>query len=299
MKGDEPRLGEERLIKLIHQSLEELGQAVDLDDDCALIQGETRLLTTDALIEGVHFDLRRDSFEQIGAQAAVANLSDLAASGGRAAWLIWSLILAPNWGEQALLKMTRGFVQVGLRYGARLVGGNLSRSPGPGILAVSAGGPLAGAQPFLRSGAKPGDGIYLSGPLGDAALGVLEPDPEARAQRHRWRPHLPEAATLAAWGEVSAAMDISDGLLKDLSKLCKASGLGAALESQQIPIGPLCRHRHPEDLSLALEGGEDYLLLFTTPKHPPLGQLIGYCQEGEELLLDGLPVSGRGWDPFA
>ncbi len=270
----------------------ELGDP-DLSDDCAHLTDHTALVTTDALVEGVHFDLARDTLEQVGAQAAVANLSDLAASGGAAGWLVWALMLPDGFDEPMLRALARGFGRTAAENGARVVGGNLSRTRGPLVVSVTAWGPLAGDHPFVRTGAKPGDGVYLSGPVGDAALGVADPDPEARAARHAWRPHLREAAILAEWGGVTAALDVSDGLLLDASRLPVA----IHIDSAAVPTGPLYQRRHP-DPGLALVGGEDYVLLFTAGRTPPIGTRIGSCVPGRGVCVDGEPVRGGGWDHF-
>lgn len=261
-------------------------------------------MTTDVLVEGRHFDLGRDTPEQVGAQAAVSNLSDLAGSGGAAGWLVWALTLPAGFGVGRFRRLVRGFAACAAAHGARVVGGNLSRTDGPAVIAVTAGGPLAGARAFLRSGARPGDRVYVTGPLGDAALGWQDDDPAARAARHQWRPHLPEAAALAAWGAVTAAMDVSDGLLIDTGRLARASGVAIELERAAIPTSAHYRARRGDDLDAALTGGEDYVLVFTAPPDrppPPAANAhrIGACAAGAGLTLDGRPVTARGHDHFA
>lgn len=261
-------------------------------------------MTTDVLVEGRHFDVKRDTPEQIGAQAAVSNLSDLAGSGGAAGWLVWALTLPAGWGAGRFRRLVRGFAECAARYGARVVGGNLSRTDGPAVIAVTAGGPLAGARVLDRAGARPGDRVYVTGPLGDAALGYLDDDPAARAERHRWRPHLAEAAALARWGRIGAMMDISDGLLIDAGRLARASGVGLAFERGAIPVSAHYRARRGDELGPALSGGEDYVLLFTAPpdaEPPPEASAhpIGTVFAGEGLRLDGRPVAAAGHDHFA
>ncbi len=289
--GSTPEPDERALVRMLAAALGD----PDLSDDCAHLDGTTALVTTDALVEGVHFDLSRDTPAQVGAQAAVQNLSDLAASGGAAGWLVWSLMLPPGFTD--VEDLARGFGDTARAHGARVVGGNLSRTDGPLTLAVTAGGPLAGARPFRRDGARPGDGVYLTGHVGDAALGVAEPDAEARAARHRWRPHLLEARALAAWGGVSAALDVSDGLLRDTARLAEASGVGVELDSTRVPVSDLYRIRR-SNLELALGGGEDYVLLFAAAGDPPLGVRVGTCTAAPGLRLDGRPAPPRGFDHF-
>lgn len=297
-------MGEAALIGAIAEELARAGRAADLTDDCAALDLPTRLVTTDTLVEGVHFDLRLDRPEQVGAQAAVQNLSDLAASGGGAGWLLWALCLGPAHREAAFVAaLAHGFAQTAARFGARVVGGNLSRTPGPLTINVTAGGPLLGAAPLTRKGARPGDLIYVTGGLGDAALGVLHP--EHRAARHAWRPHLAEAARLAASPDVSACMDVSDGLLLDAARLAAASGVTLAIESAAVPLAPACAAL-PDTATarrLALGGGEDYVLLFTARSRPdlrcwPIGRVLA-ARPGQPLLLDEAPVDPAGFDHFA
>lgn len=276
----------------------------DFSDDCAALPAEphTRLISADALIEGVHFDLARDHWRQVGAQAAVANLSDLAASGGRPRWLVWSLIVRADTTLADLEALTHGLLDVLCPHGVRLVGGNLSVSAGPIVVSVTVGGDLWGEAPLSRSGAQVGDVLYLAGAVGDAALGWRFPDAEARAQRHTWAPQVAQARRLAEWGQVSAMMDVSDGLLKDADRLARASGVGLRLRSAPVPRSAAYRARHGDDPLPALSGGEDYVLLFTAPAHatPPLpAWAIGQCVAPLGLWLDGEPCAPLGYDHFS
>lgn len=295
---------EARLVSVIGAQLAAAGQPADLTDDCAALSVPTALVTTDTLIEGVHFDLRYDTPEQVGAQAAVQNLSDLAASGGAAGWLVWCLCLGPaQRTETFVAALARGFAETAARFDARIVGGNLSRTPGPLTVAVTAGGPLVGARALTRSGARAGETVYVTGGLGDAALGV--DSPRYRADRHAWRPHLAEARLIARSGLATACIDISDGLLLDAARLALASGVTLALRSNAVPLAPACAaladasaaRRH------ALTGGEDYVLLFTAPSAPPglscqaIGTVLDRRASGP-LLLDDRPASAQGWDHF-
>ncbi len=296
--------GEAGLLAIIAAELDGASVPADLDDDCARLAGRTDLVTADTLVEGVHFELGRDGPEHVGAQAAVQNLSDLAASGcgPSGLWLVWSLCLPAAWDVAALGALTRGFARTAARHGARVVGGNLSRTPGPAVIAVTAGGPLAGARPLTRRGARAGDAVYVTGALGDAALGVVEHDASARAARHRWRPHLAEAAALAVWGRVTAMMDVSDGLLLDAARLAAASGVAVDLRRADVPVSDFYRSRRGDDLDLALHGGEDYVLLFTAPpaEPPPVrAWRVGHCAPGAGLRLDGEPARPQGYDHFA
>lgn len=301
----ERALSERSALVAIQRGLERAGQALDLSDDCAWLLGSTQSglsLTTDALVEGVHFSRSLDSPEQIGRQAAVVNLSDLAASGAWPVALLWSLTLPPELSESDLSALSAGFAARCAQFDASLLGGNICVRPGPLELHVSAlGAPLSARGPIGRSGASVGDGVYVTGALGSRALGYLEPSPARRALRHKWRPHLPEARALCQWGQVSAMMDISDGLLIDLSRLTEASGLGAQLDSHLIPLAPeaiALAHSPKELLEAALSGGEDYVLLFTSPYEPPpaLGCVrVGTTTRALGLWVDGVLSEPRGY----
>ncbi len=304
--ADAPLPDERALVAIIDHELRAAGIAADLSDDCGVPPTATALISTDTLIEGGHFDFARDTAEQVGAQAAVANLSDLAGSGGAAGWAVWSLALPARWSVERFRGVVRGFARACAAHRCAVIGGNLSRIDGPAVIAVTVGGPLAGERAFTRSGARPGDRIYVTGSLGDAALGYLEPDAAARARRHRWRPHLAEARALAEWGHVSAAMDVSDGLALDLDRLLRASGCGARLMSDRLPVSDHYRAYRGDDRTVALTGGEDYVLLFCAPPdvEPPDAAhavCIGHVAplDGPRLRLDGAPLEPGGHDHFA
>lgn len=297
----EPPSSEAELLSAITSELADAGQTPDLSDDCAHLSFPTALATTDALIEGQHFDLNWDTPIQVGRQAAIVNLSDLAGSGGQAGWLLWSLMLPPNWSIETVRELTRGFASVANEMGAHIVGGNLALTTGPMVISVTAGGPLAGQRPLTRQGARPGDKVCVSGSLGDHALGYLHPTPETRRLRHTWRAHLDEARELAEHNGVSACMDISDGLLLDASRLAAASNLHIAMESDSIPVSTEYTRLCKTDLTAALLGGEDYVLLFTVAADsdlPAWAVQIGLCRPGSGLSLDGDPIDPAGFDHF-
>lgn len=293
-------VSESAIIALIAEELMSVGLNPDFEDDCAHLTEPTALVTTDSMVEGVHFDLALDTPEQAGAQAAVMNLSDLAASGGRAGWLTWALCLPRSWHVEQIRGLARGFCGAAAQYGAQVVGGNLSRTEGPAVITVTAGGPLAGRRAFRRDGAQAGDLVYVTGPLGNAAMGYIDPTPANRAARHLWRPHLAETMALAQWGGVHAAMDISDGLLIDAHRLGSASGVGIDLRTNALPVTDLYRTHQGDDRTLALTGGEDYVLLYTAPADslPPVGYPVGRCRAECGLWVDGVPRAPHGFDHF-
>jgi len=299
--------GERALLAAVVRALKAWGHAIDHGDDCALMPplGGAQLLTTDALAEGVHFDLAWDTLEQVGAQAAVVNLSDLAASGGAPRGLLWSLSLPPALSADQVEALAWGFAKVAARWGAPVLGGNLCVRPGPLEVHVTALGAAPAAR-LHRRGARPGDGVFVTGALGARALGYLEPSEASRALRHLWRPHLPEAAALVSWGAVTAMMDISDGLLLDAHRLAEESDVALALESPLLPICPrmsALASSPPVALRAALRGGEDYVLLFTAPGAPPpeahatrVGACLAPRPGGARVTLDGAPAAPEGYE---
>jgi len=298
-------LSEREALEAIQRGARRAGQQIDTRDDCAWLRLSAQpglTLTTDALVEGVHFSARYDSFEQIGRQAAVVNLSDLASSGAWPLALLWSLSLPPSLSTRDLSALSEGFVSRCAQYNAQLLGGNICIRPGPLELHVSAiGAPSASRGLVSRSGAQVGDGVYVSGALGSRALGYLNPTPARRALRHRWRPHLHESRALCQWGGVSAMMDVSDGLLIDLTRLLEASELGAQIHTGLLPLSREASalvDDEAELLEAALSGGEDYVLLFTAPTAPPeaLGcTRIGSTQRALGLWVDGAITEPRGY----
>lgn len=285
-------------LSTIRRALLKSQRVVDFADDCGAPRGRTDLVSSDALVEGVHFDRRWDNFYQIGAQAAVANLSDMAASGAAPVWLTWSLILPDDVSQANLKALTAGFGGCCAQYGAAVIGGNLTRARGPLTIAVTVGGACMGRRPLRRDGARVGDSVFVSGPVGDAALGWRWPA-RFRSLRHGWRPHLSHARLLACSGRATAGLDISDGLLLDASRLASASGLRINVQQDAIPTSPEYA-AVSSDKTLAMTGGEDYVLLFTAPDAPwPWAHRIGNCEAGEGLHLDGVQVEGPlGFDHF-
>ena len=185
-----------------------------------------------------------------------------------------------------------------------LRGGDVEVGVGVGsVLRVTAGGALAGPRALRRDAARTGQTVFVSGRLGDAALGVLRPSAETRAARHAWRPHMAEAAALAQSSGAVACMDISDGLLLDATRLARASGVTLALESARVPVSALFAATLGADRRVALAGGEDYVLLFTADSPPPFeAWAIGRVVEpiaGAPVLLDDAPAPALGWDHFS
>jgi len=271
------------------------GVLLGIGDDCAVFRPrgarEDLLFTTDLLIEGVHFLREAHPPQAVGWRTLARGLSDIAAMGGRPRFCLLSLALAAWTDRRWVEGFYRGLLRLAWREGVALVGGDLSHAE-----RVMCDIVLCGAAPkgrwLRRDGARPGDGIYVSGPLGASALGL-------RTRRGRaWRLHLkPEprlelGRLLRTRFHATAAIDLSDGLSLDLHRLCLASGVAAELD--QVPVFPRAT------LEDALHGGEDYELLFTLPRNTDAFPRIGTVVKGQPgaLRLASQALPPRGYDHF-
>ncbi|MDD5036068.1 MAG: thiamine-phosphate kinase, partial [Methylococcaceae bacterium] len=243
--------------------------ALSVGDDCALLRpepGKQLAITTDSLVEGVHFLPGCDPV-RLGHKVLAVNLSDLAAMGASPAWASLALTL-PDSDEAWLNGFSEGFLNLAQRYGVELVGGDTTR--GPLSITVQTMGFVAEAEALRRSGARIGDGIYLTGELGLAGLGLAIAlgqcgldDPEAVAKLECPEPRI--AAGLALAGLASACIDVSDGLAADLGHILDASAVGASLDWEALPLAASVRRYIAEtgDWPLPLHCGDDYELCFT------------------------------------
>ncbi len=273
-----------------------------IGDDCAILRTprsrEDLLLTTDLLVEDIHFERATHTASAIGHKALARGLSDIAAMGGKPRFCLVSLGL-PKWaGTRWIDGFYRGLLRLSEQAGAVLAGGDLARSEKL-VCDIVVAGTVPRGTALCRDGARPGDAIYVSGVLGGSALG-LSSRRGAAWRRHLWpAPRLALGEYLRRSGRVTAAMDLSDGLSIDLHRLALASGVSAVID-RPIPVF------HGATLEQALHGGEDYELLFTAPvsaripsrhRSIPLTR-IGTVRQGRagKLELFGWPVAPLGWD---
>ncbi|HLF10646.1 MAG TPA: thiamine-phosphate kinase, partial [Gammaproteobacteria bacterium] len=249
---------------------------IGVGDDAAVINIDgLAAITVDTLVAGVHFP-ERMAASLIGYRTMAVNLSDLAAMGAQPRWCTLALTL-PNADEMWLEGFARGFFELAERFGVSLVGGDLTRGPLTVTLQL-----IGRAHPehlLTRSGGNLGDDVYVTGTLGDSAAGIAllseHPDPQtsaaATALKERfYRPQPRVAEGLALRSLASAAIDISDGLLADLGHICAASGCGALIDVERVPLSAELMSLFPPQLALAhaLAGGDDYELCFTaSPAH--------------------------------
>lgn len=255
--------------------------SLGIGDDAAVWRptpGERLVVTTDSLVEGIHFRLDWTDWASLGRKALAVNLSDLAAMGAVPRLALLSLGLRGDERVADLLDLYRGLGALAARTGTLVAGGDVVASPTALALHVTAIGESRGGRVLSRSGARPGDVVAVSGTLGASAAGLRllaeGPDGPRRAATTaetliaahlRPTPRL-DLAPLLLDGGATAAMDLSDGLLGDLPKLLEASGVAARIDAAALPVAAAVRALFPDDwLTLATRGGEDYELLLTAP----------------------------------
>ena len=244
------------------------GVVVAAGDDCAVVATPARqlLFTVDALVDRVHFRRGWMTPRQLGRRAYLVNASDIAAMGGTPRFCVVSVGVPGRFPADDLAAIHHGVAAAAAETGACVVGGNVTRATSLFVSVALIGD--APKRPLRRNGAQPGDRLYVTGSLGEAALGLrmLQRDTQARGtlvRRFREpKPRLQAGAVLARAGVASAAIDISDGLLQDLHHLCDASKVGARIEAARLPCPPRVRRA---GYVLALSEGEDYELLCAVP----------------------------------
>ena len=305
-------LGEFGLIDQIRKSFTCSSPAIviGIGDDAAVMKmaaSSVLLATTDMLIEHVHFDLSFTDFTSLGWKSAAVNLSDIAAMGGKPRFCLSSLAIPPGISLEAVKKFYRGFSSLLRIHDTMLVGGDTCSSTSDFVVSVTILGETPTDKVLARSGAKRGDGIFITGTLGDSGAGleILKSGRRVRGAdarnligRHiRPVPRIEWGRQLALAKCASSMIDISDGLSSDLSHLCDASGVGAVLFSDKIPYSKsllkFATRLENTPLHYALSGGEDYELLFTVPaaRMKTLEALkipateIGMITKGNGLLL--------------
>ncbi len=279
---------------------------VGIGDDCAVLRvkpGYEALVTTDFSLEGVHFRREWHSPEEVGRRCLTRGLSDIAAMGGEPVAAFLSLALPKGTEQRWVDGFFRGLLRLANQYGVQLAGGDIAESP-RGVLAdIVVVGQAPKGKALLRSGAKAGDGIYVTGELGRAGAELRRLRVgEAPGRQPALQPRV--AVGVALRGLASAGIDVSDGLSTDLSHLCEESGVGAVIEAEAVPVAK------GATLQDALHGGEDYELLFTSTKPVPEKvagvkvSLIGEIVRGKRMTLvdaagSRTPLEAEGWEHFA
>ncbi len=332
---DEVLHGEEAIVALLAPLAEGYAGAFGLKDDCALLvppPGAELVLKTDPIVEGVHF-LASDAPEDIAWKALATNASDLAAKGAAPLGYLMALSFPNAPRADWMRRFASGLRIAQTAFGCHLIGGDTDRRPGPLTISVTLIGTVPQGRMVLRTTALPGSKLFVSGTIGDAALGLallrepaqasawqlsqLEADTLVRRYR-RPEPRLALAAALRQYA--SAAMDISDGLVKDLDRMLRASGVAGRLRVDAVPLSAPARRvaaQAPEWLERLITAGDDFEVLAAVPPAKAAGfrtmaaaagvavTEIGALQAGPPVLtiegLDGnpLPLPARtGWDHF-
>lgn len=283
MKRKQSTTGEFELIAKLTEGVPRETEDIlcGIGDDCAVIRGrgnECILVTTDSLIEGIHFLRKWTDPATLGHKVAAAGLSDIAAMGGMPHCYFVALGMPKELGVGGASALYSGMRSLADKFGAVLAGGDTSASRGDLFISIAVIGGVERERCLFRRGARPGDAVYVTGTLGAAALGlkcldVGQSDERAApfVRRHlKPVPRIDEGRRIAASGYATAMIDISDGLVADLTHIAQASGLGFEIESAAVPtdegFGRLAKNLGFDPARLAMSGGEDYELLFTVSR---------------------------------
>lgn len=321
---------ETQLIERVRRRfpVEGKGLGVGIGDDAAVLRpyaGKEWIVTTDAFLENVHFLRKIHPPDAVGFKALARATSDIAAMGARPRFFFITMGLPDTLADSAWLGgFLGGMARASRKFGLALAGGDTTKYPSV-VISLTVMGEAARGKAVLRSGAKPGDLLCVSGKLGQAELG-LRLIRKKLHNRENWsgllrkhyypEPRLVLGEWLASRRFTTSMVDTSDGLSTDLSHICKASGVGAVVRAQRLPvvtIPPALHRLHLDPLDLALHGGEDYELLFTVSRRAarrlpsavrgvPV-TVIGEITRKRQLLLirrDGSTtrLQPGGWDPF-
>ena len=305
-------LGERGLVALIRDRFPASPTLlpVPIGDDAAVAvpeRGALEVLTTDALVEGIHFDLRFSSMNDVGYRALAVNVSDIAAMGGTPRLALLSLILPARLTVGDVSSLLDGFAAMAREVDVALAGGNVTESPGPLIVDVSVLGAVGPRKVLTRSGGRPGDSLYVTGSVGAATAGLqwlrdrpsggpeVPDEPGLAACVARYRRPAPRARVGALLGRTrsaTACMDLSDGLSDAVNQIATASGTGAMLDGRALPIDRAASQwfaaRGTDPVRAAIAGGDDYELLFSvSPRRR--GRLKTIVQQSR-----GVPITRIG-----
>ena len=287
---------------------------MDLTDDAAVFAppaGRELVMTADAMVEGVHF-LPGTAPGLVARKLLRVNLSDLASMGAVPFGYLITMSVPRHFSDDWFAGFAAGLRTDQQAFALSLLGGDTTETPGPLTLSLTAIGHVAPGTAILRSGAQPGDDLWVTGTIGDGVLGLHAargelPDPDGYLKGRYDLPTPRLGLPLAGWAH--AAMDVSDGLFQDLGHICRASGVAAMVEAIRIPLSPQAAATGPDWRETAWVGGDDYELLLAAPagQAPPHGiaaTRIGRFQPGDGVTVLGgngeqLDLAGRGWSHFA
>ena len=326
-------LGEFGLIDVIHNLVDKSKNPehsswqkllVGIGDDAAAWQGNSgiQLVTTDTLVQDVHFDLGTITWEELGWKALAVNLSDIAAMGGIPQYALVSLSLPTELEVEDISKFVSNMARLAEKFGVAIVGGNLTTAPIV-VITIAVTGYCQG-DVLKRSGACPGEYITVTGYLGTSAAGMemlqgkINLDAEGtqtlRQAHLQPMPRIKEGQILVQQG-VKAAIDISDGLIADLDHICEVSKVNARIRWEQVPVHPVVKANFSDYQELSLHGGEDYELLFTANKNviekvkqdidcpvTVIGEITEEILPSRVTIVDNkgnvIPYKKGGWEHF-
>jgi thiamine-monophosphate kinase len=309
-----PASGEDSLIARYFKPIATDAGAFNLDDDAAAlkVEGGDLVVTTDAIVEGVHY-LPGDPPGTIARKALRVNLSDLAAKGATPAGFVLTLALRSV--DDAWLKpFAQALGEDAVSFACPLLGGDTVSTPGPPMISITAFGRVPRGRMIHRSGAKPGDRVVVTGTIGDAALGLdilrggavaaaLAGDAAAREMlTGRYRVPQPRSALATAVRDhAHAAMDVSDGLAGDLTKLCAASDVSAAIDAPGIPLSPVAARlvaQGAAGIEMLISGGDDYEILCAIPEARFEAFALAAGQAGVAVTSIGTIIAGSAAPSF-
>ncbi len=311
-KTGEKLQGEEAIIRLLAPLARGYPGAFGLSDDCAVVTpepGTELVLKTDPIAEGVHF-LTDDAPEDVAWKALAVNVSDLAAKGAKPIGYLMALSFPEAPTQAWMARFADGLRAAQDRFGCHLIGGDTDRRPGPLTITITVVGSVPAGRMVRRGTAKAGDVLFVSGTLGDAALGLalrrrpelakawgLSPDEEAHLRRRYLRPEPRLALAPALRAHASAAMDISDGLAKDLGRMCAASDCGASVRFADLPLSAAGASAVAADPGLRqriVAGGDDYEILAAVPAGEASAFQVAAAQAGVSVARIGSMRAGAG-----
>jgi thiamine-monophosphate kinase len=321
MAAHDDSSAEDRLIARFFAPIATHLGALGLSDDAAFIKpppGCDLVLTTDAIVGGVHFFID-DAAQSVAGKALRVNLSDLAAKGAKPLGFLLSLALPKETGDGWLTSFAEGLRSDAVLFGCPLFGGDTVRTGGPVTISIAMFGSVPEGTMVRRAGAKPGDRVFVSGSIGDAALGLALRKgaawnlTDAQRQHLMSRYLLPQprnALAEAVRTHASSAMDVSDGLVGDFAKLCRVSGVAADIDAGNVPLSDAAKAVLAAERALreiALAGGDDYEIVCTVPAAKTeafrtaakaanvavteIGEIK--AGEGARFLSDGKPLDFR------
>lgn len=307
-------ISEFALITKYFAPLAEDPAALSLRDDACLLEaqsGQETVITTDALVEGVHF-LSTDPPDLIAQKALRVNLSDLAAKGAEPRGYLLALALPRHIEESWLAAFAQGLGASQKAFGTSLLGGDTTATPGPLTIAITALGTLPKGSMIRRSGARPGDSVFVSGTIGDAGAGLAVLLGESTAGLgaafliERYRCPTPRLALGEALrGIATASLDVSDGLIADLGHIAEVSGVAITLEAAKIPLSAATAALWPgeDGILRAAASGDDYEIAFTAASEPAVFAAtaqsgVPVTRIGTVLAGSGVQVTGRDGQPL-